>query len=126
MVGAARPDRAAGVAGQDPVQGQYRYQGVALLGGLQGQLGSHPGSNGVDQRTRRVVQPVAVRLGISRRPGLATGDLLGEDQDADGEIINLKLATHRNGPTGEIKMWFKKSQTRFVNYAGERYAEAVH
>jgi len=50
----------------------------------------------------------------------------GEDQDTDGEIINLKLAKHRNGPTGEIKLWFKKSQTRFVNYAGERYAEAVH
>ena len=26
----------------------------------------------------------------------------GEDQDADGEVINLKLAKHRNGPTGEI------------------------
>ena len=42
----------------------------------------------------------------------------------DGEVINLKLAKHRNGPTGEIKLWFRKSQTRFVSYAGERYAEA--
>jgi replicative DNA helicase len=47
-----------------------------------------------------------------------------EDQDADGEVINLKLAKHRNGPTGEIQLWFKKAQTRFVGYASERYAEA--
>ena len=45
-----------------------------------------------------------------------------DDQDQDGEIINLKLAKHRNGPTGEIQLWFKKKQTRFVSYAGERYA----
>ena len=48
----------------------------------------------------------------------------GEDPDTDGEVINLKLAKHRNGPTGEIQLWFRKSQTRFVSYAGERYAEA--
>jgi replicative DNA helicase len=49
----------------------------------------------------------------------------GEDDASDGEVINLRLAKHRNGPTGEVKLWFKKGQTRFVNYAGERYAEAV-
>jgi replicative DNA helicase len=47
-----------------------------------------------------------------------------EDQDAEGEVINLKLAKHRNGPTGEIQLWFKKAQTRFVGYASERFAEA--
>ena len=47
-----------------------------------------------------------------------------EDQDADGEVINLKLAKHRNGPTGEVQLYFKKRQTRFVSYAGERFAEA--
>ncbi len=47
-----------------------------------------------------------------------------EDQDADGEVMNLKLAKHRNGPTGEIQLWFRKRQTRFVSYAGERFAEA--
>jgi replicative DNA helicase len=47
-----------------------------------------------------------------------------DDQETDGEVINLKLAKHRNGPTGEIQLWFKKRQTRFVSYAGERYAEA--
>jgi replicative DNA helicase len=47
-----------------------------------------------------------------------------DDQDTEGEVINLKLAKHRNGPTGEIQLYFKKRQTRFVSYAGERYAEA--
>jgi replicative DNA helicase len=46
----------------------------------------------------------------------------GEDADADGEVVKLRLAKHRNGPTGEVNLWFKKSQTRFVSYAGERYA----
>ncbi len=47
-----------------------------------------------------------------------------EDQEQEGEIINLKLAKHRNGPTGEIKLWFRKRQTRFVSYAdSERFAE---
>jgi replicative DNA helicase len=46
-----------------------------------------------------------------------------EDADADGEVINLKLSKHRNGPTGEIKLWFRKRQTRFVSYAeAERFA----
>src|SRR3954449_7425288 len=47
-----------------------------------------------------------------------------DDQETDGEVIRMKLAKHRNGPTGEIELWFKKRQTRFVSYAGERYAEA--
>jgi len=43
--------------------------------------------------------------------------------EAEGEVINLRLAKHRNGPTGETKLWFKKRQTRFVSYAEEaRYA----
>jgi len=46
-----------------------------------------------------------------------------DDQDLAGEVVKLKLAKHRNGPTGEVDLWFKKAQTRFVNYAGERFAE---
>ena len=41
-----------------------------------------------------------------------------EDQDMDGEVINLQLAKHRNGPTGRVQLWFRKRQTRFVSYAG--------
>jgi replicative DNA helicase len=48
-----------------------------------------------------------------------------EDHDADGEVVKLRLAKHRNGPTGEIELWFKKSQTRFVSYAGDRYGGAA-
>jgi replicative DNA helicase len=47
----------------------------------------------------------------------------GEETDIDGEVINIKLAKHRNGPTGDIQLWFRKSQTRFQSYAGQRYAE---
>jgi replicative DNA helicase len=47
----------------------------------------------------------------------------GEEDTSDGEVINVKLAKHRNGPTGEIQLWFRKSQTRFQSYAGQRYAE---
>ncbi len=50
-----------------------------------------------------------------------------EDADADGEVINLRLAKHRNGPTGETKLWFKKRQTRFVSYVdSDRYAEPAY
>jgi replicative DNA helicase len=47
----------------------------------------------------------------------------GEEYPAG--VANIIIAKHRNGPTGEIKLWFKKSQTRFVSYASERFAEAV-
>jgi replicative DNA helicase len=50
---------------------------------------------------------------------------VGEDADIDGEVINVKLAKHRNGPTGDIQLWFRKSQTRFQSYAGQRYAETA-
>jgi replicative DNA helicase len=43
----------------------------------------------------------------------------------NGEIIKLHLAKHRNGPTGEVQLWFYKRQTRFVTYVEDRYAEAV-
>ncbi len=46
-----------------------------------------------------------------------------DDQTTEGEVVKLKLSKHRNGPTGEIDMWFRKAQTRFVNYAGERFAD---
>ncbi len=42
-----------------------------------------------------------------------------DDQDHDGEIVKLKLAKHRNGPTGEATLWFKKRQTRFVSAVEE-------
>jgi replicative DNA helicase len=49
-----------------------------------------------------------------------------EEADGDIEEINLHLAKHRNGPTGRLKLMFKKRQTRFFSAAvGERYAEAL-
>ena len=52
-------------------------------------------------------------------------DKPGDEGEIDGEVVNLRLAKHRDGPTGEVKLWFRKSQTRFLAYAAERYAEAV-
>jgi len=50
-----------------------------------------------------------------------------DDGEADGEMVKLKLAKHRNGPTGDAMLWFKKRQTRFVSAAEEsRYAAAYH
>ncbi len=49
----------------------------------------------------------------------------GDDPNVEGEVINLRLSKHRNGPTGQVKLWFRKSQTRFLSYSAERYAEAV-
>jgi replicative DNA helicase len=47
-----------------------------------------------------------------------------DDQQQEGEVVNLKLAKHRNGPTGEMKLYFQKRLTRFFSYAeSERYAE---
>ncbi|HYM82750.1 MAG TPA: replicative DNA helicase [Candidatus Dormibacteraeota bacterium] len=49
-----------------------------------------------------------------------------DDADADVEEINLHLAKHRNGPTGRVKLMFRKRQTRFYSAAvGERYEVAV-
>jgi replicative DNA helicase len=50
-----------------------------------------------------------------------------DEPESDGEVINLRLAKHRNGPTGQTKLWFRKRQTRFELYAGEeRYAESAY
>jgi replicative DNA helicase len=47
-----------------------------------------------------------------------------DDEISDVEEINLHLAKHRNGPTGRVKLMFRKRQTRFFSAAvGERYAE---
>jgi replicative DNA helicase len=45
--------------------------------------------------------------------------------EVEGEVVNLRLAKHRNGPTGDLKLWFRKSQTRFASYAGERFADTI-
>ncbi|HUR16867.1 MAG TPA: replicative DNA helicase [Candidatus Limnocylindrales bacterium] len=51
----------------------------------------------------------------------------GEEEDPEGEVINLRLAKHRNGPTGDIKLYFRKRQTRFVSIAeNSRYANATY
>jgi replicative DNA helicase len=48
-----------------------------------------------------------------------------EDAESEVEEINVHLAKHRNGPTGRMKLVFRKAQTRFYPLAAEsRYVEA--
>jgi len=35
------------------------------------------------------------------------------EESADGLTVNLKIAKHRNGPTGSMSLWFKRSVTKF-------------
>ena len=41
----------------------------------------------------------------------------GEDEDPEGEVVNLRLAKHRNGPIGEVPLQFRKANTRFYTVA---------
>jgi len=45
----------------------------------------------------------------------------GEGHTSEQEEIKLKLAKHRNGPTGEIVLEFRKRQTRFVSSTAGRF-----
>ena len=49
-------------------------------------------------------------------------DRSGEAHTVEQEEIKLKLAKHRNGPTGEIVLEFRKRQTRFVSSTAGRFA----
>ena len=80
---------------------------------------SSPASRRCASRRSRGCRTCASRARSSRTPTSscscgARRSAAGDEQEPDGEVINLKLAKHRNGPTGEIQLWFKKSQTRFV------------
>jgi replicative DNA helicase len=50
----------------------------------------------------------------------------GEDEDPDGEVVKLRLAKHRNGPTGETSLYFRKRQTRFVSIAEESHLAGAY
>ena len=92
------------------------------------EIDSHELANAVDQANREVSQRFDFR---DTGANFELGDhLITLHAQVDFQlkqmldILKLKLAKHRNGPTGEIGLWFKKKQTRFVSYAGERFAEA--
>jgi len=44
------------------------------------------------------------------------------DSERPGEA-DLIIAKHRNGATGEVTLTFHKEYPKFMNYAGERYAQ---
>ena len=43
----------------------------------------------------------------------------GPPDTPGGNIIEIEVAKHRNGPTGHFKLTFLKEFTRFENYAAE-------
>jgi replicative DNA helicase len=46
----------------------------------------------------------------------------GVESERPGEA-DLIIAKHRNGATGEVTLTFQKEYPKFMNYAGERYAQ---
>jgi replicative DNA helicase len=47
---------------------------------------------------------------------------LKEESERPGEA-DIIIAKHRNGPVGDVVLTFQKQYPRFMNYAGERFAE---
>jgi replicative DNA helicase len=45
-----------------------------------------------------------------------------KDSDRPGEA-DIIIAKHRNGPIGEVVLTFQKEYPKFMNYAGERFAQ---
>src|SRR3954451_20373557 len=79
MLTAVGVDRAVTVVRIHPVKRQLRDAGVGLLGDPQGELRSVSRRDRVDQWTSRVIQPVAVGLGVAGRPRFTATEFLGED-----------------------------------------------
>jgi replicative DNA helicase len=47
---------------------------------------------------------------------------LKEESDRPGEA-DIIIAKHRNGPVGDVVLTFQKEYPKFMNYAGERFAQ---
>jgi replicative DNA helicase len=45
-----------------------------------------------------------------------------KDSERPGEA-DIIIAKHRNGPVGDVVLTFQKEYPKFMNYAGERYAQ---
>ena len=44
----------------------------------------------------------------------------GSERPGEADLI---IAKHRNGAVGEVTLTFQPEYPRFMNYAGERYAQ---
>ncbi|MBV9003105.1 MAG: hypothetical protein JO181_00495, partial [Solirubrobacterales bacterium] len=45
-----------------------------------------------------------------------------KDSERPGEA-DIIVAKHRNGPVGDVVLTFQKEYPKFMNYAGERFAQ---
>jgi replicative DNA helicase len=73
-----------------------------------------------DLRESGAIEQDADVVGLLYKPGKSGGDEedgVGEAQEQESVPVNLLIAKQRNGPTGDVKLTFFKSYTRFENAA---------
>jgi replicative DNA helicase len=70
-----------------------------------------------DLRESGSIEQDADVVGLLYRPGSDDEEGGGSGVEQDSEQVNLLLAKQRNGPTGDVKLTFLKSFTRFESAA---------
>jgi len=68
-----------------------------------------------DLRESGAIEQDADVVGLLYKPGGADND--DDEADSEAERINLLIAKQRNGPTGDVRLIFRKGFTRFENAA---------
>ena len=68
-----------------------------------------------DLRESGAIEQDADLVGLLYKPGGADND--DDEADSEAEQINLLIAKQRNGPTGDVRLIFRKEFTRFENAA---------
>jgi len=68
-----------------------------------------------DLRESGAIEQDADLVGLLYKPGGADND--DDEADSEAEQINLLIAKQRNGPTGDVRLIFRKGFTRFENAA---------
>jgi len=68
-----------------------------------------------DLRESGAIEQDADVVGLLYKPGGADND--DDEADSEAEQINLLIAKQRNGPTGDVRLIFRKGFTRFENAA---------
>jgi replicative DNA helicase len=64
-----------------------------------------------DLRESGTIEQDADLVGLLYKPGGVDDDT--DDPESDARQVNLLIAKQRNGPTGDVRLTFLKSYTRF-------------
>jgi replicative DNA helicase len=70
-----------------------------------------------DLRESGAIEQDADVVGLLYKPNAGDNEDGTTGREADGEQVNLLIAKQRNGPTGDVKLTFLKSFTRFESAA---------